>query len=178
MYNIRRANGPQACWIPSLRSLSSGLSIFSAISFSLQLRGGSQDLRQAHSDLANVIRSCMGATYFCYTSPVIFNIPHNPFYMNFMKIIENHSSFDPRKSSIFHISYKAKSLAKRQRMSKTSIISIFVSSSEPLESSDFLNCHKNIKGINKETLQRKNCHFTKDLKTQGNNNNFTSPNHY
>ena len=66
------------------------------------------------------------------------------------------SLFDPRKSSIFHISYKAKSLAKRQRMSKTSIISIFVSSFEPLESSDFLNCHKNTKGINKEMLQRKN----------------------
>ena len=40
-------------------------------------------------------------------------------------------------------------------MSKTSSISIFVSLFEPLESSGFLNCHKNIKGINKETLQRK-----------------------
>ena len=100
-------------------------------------------------------------------TPYLFNIPHNPFYMNFMNNYWKSqlylfviSSFDPRKSSIFHISCKAKSLAKRQRMSKTSIISISISLIDPLESSEFLISYKHIKGINKETWLRKNLHFT------------------
>ena len=66
---------------------------------------------------------------------------------------------DPRKSSILGICYTAESLAKRLRTSKTSIIFIFISLIDPLESSKFLISYKHIKGINKETLLRKNLAF-------------------
>ena len=77
--------------------------------------------------------------------------------------MENHNYacvdqlIDRRKSSICHTCYKAESLAKRQRvMSKTSIIFIFMSLIDPLVSSKFHISYEHIKGINKETLLRKN----------------------
>ena len=61
------------------------------------------------------------------------------------------SLIDPRKSLIFHTSYKAGTLAKRQRMSNTSIISIFISLFDPLEYSNLVISSKHIKESMKET---------------------------
>ena len=57
------------------------------------------------------------------------------------------SLFDPQKLSNFHTSYKARTLAKRQRMSNTSITFIFISLFDALESSNFLISSKHIKEI-------------------------------
>ena len=71
------------------------------------------------------------------------------------------SSFDPRKSSICHTSYKAGTLAKRQRMSKTSIIFVFISLFDPLESLNFPISSKHIKEIMKKTSLCKNTCISK-----------------
>ena len=67
------------------------------------------------------------------------------------------SLFDPRKSSFFHTSYKAGTFAKRQRMSKTSIICIFISLFDPLESLNFLISSKHIK----EVMKKRRCAKTR-----------------
>ena len=67
------------------------------------------------------------------------------------------SLFDPWKSTTFHTSYRAGTLAKRQRMSKTSIIFIVISLFDPLESLKFLISSKHIKEIMKKIAVKNTC---------------------
>ena len=45
---------------------------------------GCNSFRRCHLQFVVHFPSVVATPYFCYMSVVIFNIPHNPFYMNFM----------------------------------------------------------------------------------------------